>query len=203
MKKRIFAIVMSVCLLFTAFSCVASAASIEVDQTLPTTIRICPGSIIGETTKGKLDAPEVYGSVYVQGWEIREVGATDWEPYDGEPIVLPDKVAEKTYEVRYFAAPFSNDHNEYAYSNVSTVLVKHNPQGDYLYSGTDHWRVCGDCGGKHGEALHSYFEDDFAMDGTATSNTICTVCGAHRTPQWTGLAAFFSWLFTAIFSLIS
>ncbi len=202
MKKRVFAIVMSVCLLFTAFSCIASAADVEVAQTLPTAVRICPGTIIGEGTKGKLDAPAVGGYVYAQGWEIKEAGASDdtWIPYDGEPITLSGKATEATYEVRYYAAPFSSDASKYVYSNVSTVLVKHNPTGEYLYSGSYHWRVCADCGGKHGEALHSFL--DSGTGGMTGGETACTVCGAHRTPQWTGLAAFFQWLFDTIFSFI-
>lgn len=190
MKKRIISLIMSVCLLVTLFVCFASAAAVEVDQTLPTIIRLCPGEVIGQTTDDVLPPPTVYGSVYQQGWEIKVEGG-NWVPYENQPL-------DETYDgavLRYFAVPFSNDETEYAYSNECELIVKHNPTGSYIYSGTDHWRVCADCGQKDGEELHSFF------DAADPKDTVCKVCGAKRTSQWTGLAAFFDWLFATIFSL--
>lgn len=191
MKKRVFSLIMSVCILFTLFTCVAGASDVEVEQTLPTIIRLCPGTVIGESTESILPTPVVYGSVYEQGWEIKLEGG-DWVPYNGE-------VLDETYDgatIRYFATPFSNLESDYVYSNECQLICKHNPTGPYEYSGTDHWRMCADCGGKDGEDLHDFFDDP------KTDNTVCTICGAKRTSQWTGLAAFFEWLFATIFSLI-
>lgn len=184
MKKRVLSLILSVCILFTVFTCVAGAAAVEVDQTLPTIVRLCPGTVIGDSTKEVLPVPAIYGAVYSQGWEIKVEGG-DWVPYDGEPLELTDDGAK----VRYFAVTYSNDVNDYAYSNECELIVKHNPTGEYLYSGTDHWRVCADCGGKDGEDLHDFFEKP------SSTNTVCGVCGAKRTSQWTGLASFFDWLF--------
>ncbi len=194
MKKRIFAIVMSVCLLFTALSCVASAAGeFSVAQTLPNALRLCPGTVLGETDK--LVAPDVYGAVYSQGWEIKnEIG--QWVPYTGEPLEPTDCL-----EIRYYAVPFTNDHSAYAYSNEIKVIVQHNPTGEYLYSGTHHWRVCADCGGGEDvKEVHSHFDGDATSD---TGFSTCTVCGAHRTTQWTGLAGFFQWLFDVVIPAVT
>ncbi len=195
MKKRLFAIAMSVCLLFVLFSLVASAASVDVEPTLPATVKFCPGTVIGDATTEKLPEPVVYGSVYSQGWEIKKVDG-DWVPYDGTALDASYDGAQ----IRYFAAPYSNDASEYVYSNESTMIVKHNPTGKYLYSGSHHWRTCADCGGgEDDKVLHSFFDASGTQTGSATA---CTVCGAHRTPQWTGLAAFFEWLFALIGSLL-
>lgn len=190
--KKIFSLIMSVCLLFTVFACVAGATDIEVEQTLPTIIRFCPGTVIGDSTADVLPVPVVYGSVYSQGWEIKYEGTEDWVPYDGQPLDLEDDGAF----IRYFAVPYSNNKDDYAYSNECELIVKHNPTGSYLYSGTEHWRVCADCGDKDGVELHDHFEDPKA------GNTVCGVCGAKRTSQWTGLAAFFDWLLTTIIGMI-
>ena len=184
MKKRVLSLIMSVCLIFTVFACVGAASFVEVEKTLPAIVRLCPGAIIGETTESILPAPAVYGDVYQQGWEIKVEGG-EWIPYDGEPLELEDNGAV----VRYFAVTYSNNPEDYVYSNECELIVKHNPTGEYLYSGTDHWRVCADCGGKADEDLHDFFEKP-----TAT-NTVCGICGAKRTSQWTGLASFFDWLF--------
>ena len=189
--KKVISLALGVCLLLTMFLCGASAASVEVEPTLPTIIRLCPGTVIDEKIKDVLPAPVVYGSVYAQGWEIKVAGG-DWVPYEGEPLELTDDGAM----IRYYAAPYSNIETEYAYSNECELIVKHNPTGSYLYSGTDHWRVCADCGGKDGEDLHTFFDEP------KTGNTVCEICGAKRTSQWTGLASFFDWLFATIFSLI-
>ena len=189
--KKVISLIMSVCFLFTMFACVSSAASVEVEPSLPAIIRLCPGTVIGEATEDILPTPEVYGAVYSEGWEIKVEGG-DWVPYQGEPLELTDDGAK----IRYFAITFSNDINDYAYSNECDLIVKHNPTGSYLYSGTDHWRVCADCGGQSGVELHDHFEEPKA------GNTVCGVCGAKRTPQWTGLAAFFDWLLATIIGMI-
>ncbi len=195
MKKKIFSLIMSLCLIVTMFTLVAGAAvAVEVEQTLPTIVRLCPGTVIGEKTDVILPAPEVYGPVYVQGWEVKLEGG-DWVPYQGEAL-------DETYDgalIRYYAAPFSNDEGAYSYSNECEIICKHNPKGPYKYSGTDHWRECADCGGKDGEELHSFF-------GSFDTNhededTVCQVCGAKRTSQWTGLAGFLSWIFREVLSL--
>ena len=189
--KKVISLIMSICFIFTMFACVSSAASVEVDPSLPAIIRLCPGTVIGEATEDILPTPEVYGAVYSEGWEIKVEGG-DWVPYQGEPLELTDDGAK----IRYFAITFSNDIKDYAYSNECDLIVKHNPTGSYLYSGTEHWRVCADCGGQSDVELHDHFEDPKA------GNTVCGVCGAKRTSQWTGLAAFFDWLLATIIGMI-
>jgi len=194
MKKKIFSLIMSLCLIVTMFTIVAGAAAVEVELTLPTIVRLCPGTVIGEKTEAVLPAPEVYGSVYVEGWEVKREGS-DWVPYHGEAL-------DETYDgalIRYYAAPFSNNEADYAYSNECEIICKHNPKGPYKYSGTDHWRECADCGGKDGEELHDFF-DSFDTNHEDL-DTVCQVCGAKRTSQWTGLAGFLSWIFREILSL--
>jgi hypothetical protein len=193
MKKKIFSLIMSLCLIVTMFSIGASAVEVEVDQ-IPTIVRLCPGTVIGDNTDHLLPAPNVYGSVYVQGWEIKLEGG-DWVPYHGE-------VLDETYDgalIRYYAAPFSNNEADYVYSNECDLICKHNPKGPYKYSGTDHWRECADCGGKDGEELHDFF-DSFDTNHEDL-DSVCQVCGAKRTSQWTGLAGFLSWIFREILSL--
>ncbi len=182
--KKVLSLIMSVCLLFTMFACVSSATDVEVEKNLPAVVRLCPGTVIGETAEDILPTPEVYGAVYSKGWEIKVEGG-DWVPYDGEPLELSDDGAK----IRYFAITFSNDIEDYVYSNECDLIVKHNPTGSYLYSGTGHWRVCADCGGHDPEELHDFFAEPTAQ------NTVCGICGAKRTSQWTGLASFFDWLF--------
>ncbi len=194
--KKVISLIMSVCLLFTMFACVSSAASVEVEQTLPAFVRLCPGTVIGEATEEVLPVPVVYGSVFSSGWEIKVEGG-DWVPYNGEPIELSDNGAK----IRYFAITYSNDIKEYAYSNECDLFVRHNPTGPYCYSGTDHWRECADCGGRDGEELHEFF-NEFDMENDEGADTVCKVCGAKRTSQWTGLAGFFSWLLKLIVNLI-
>ncbi|MBQ5677517.1 MAG: hypothetical protein IIV47_01460 [Clostridia bacterium] len=189
--KKVISLIMSVCFIFTMFACVSSAASVEVESSLPAIIRLCPGTVIGEATEDILPTPEVYGAVYSEGWEIKVEGG-DWVPYQGEPLELTDDGAK----IRYFAITFSNDIKDYAYSNECDLIVKHNPTGSYLYSGTEHWRVCADCGGQSDVELHDHFEEPKA------GNTVCGVCGAKRTSQWTGLAAFFDWLLATIIGMI-
>lgn len=184
MKKKVLSLILSVCLLLTVFTCVASASTVEVEQTLPAVVRLCPGTVIGVDSKDVLSAPLVYGEVYQHGWEIKLVDG-DWVPYDGKTPI------DETYDgavIRYFAVTYSNNPEDYVYSNECQLTVKHNPTGSYLYSGTDHWRVCADCGGNANEELHDFFEEP------TSTNTVCGVCGAKRTSQWTGLASFFDWL---------
>ncbi len=189
MKKRILAIVLSLCVLFAMATVVSAAGSATVETDIVTTIRVCPGDYINDKTIGE---PIVAGPVFSQGWEIKLPNSAEWIPYQGQAISESDDGAL----IRYYVATYDGD---YDYSNECTVIAKHNPTGSYLYSGTDHWRVCADCGGKAGEDLHSFFESD--TGGTSGKETACTVCGAHRTSQWTGLASFFEWLFALIASL--
>ncbi|MBO5462654.1 MAG: hypothetical protein J6A49_05010 [Clostridia bacterium] len=184
MTKRVLSAILSVCLLFGVFSCFASAAAIPtIDSEIPVKVRICPGRVID------IDAPEVNGNVYAQGWEIKVVGG-DWIPYDGEPL---DRFDDGAY-IRYFAA---NSVGGYAYSNEALLIIDHNPIGDYKYSGTDHWRDCADCDGKADKGAHT----TLGADATAGDN-ICKVCGHRRTSQYTGLLAFFEWVMALIGSLL-
>ena len=194
MKKKIFSLIMSLCLIATMFTIIASAATVEVEQTLPSIVRLCPGTVIGEKTAEILPAPEAYGEIYVEGWEIKREGG-DWVPYHGE-------VLDETYDgavIRYYAAPFSNNEADYVYSNECELICKHNPKGPYKYSGTNHWRECADCGGKDGDDLHKFF-DEFDTNHE-DQDTVCKVCGAKRTSQWTGLAGFLSWIFREVLAL--
>ena len=186
MKKRVLATILTVCLLFSVMACVASAAtSVSVGEIISTK-RICPGDIIDFNF---IPRPETEGGIYAEGWEIQTVDGV-WVPYDGQPI------SEKAgvFGLRYFAA---DAQGQYAYSNVCTVTAKHNPTGGYESSGTDHWRVCADCGGEVDKEGH----DHLAGNATA-ANKVCSVCGHVRTSQWTGMLAFIEWLMALIGSLI-
>lgn len=185
MTKRVLSLIMSVCLIFGVFSCFASATAAPVlDGELPVKVRICPGKVID------IDAPEVSGNVYSQGWEIKIVGG-DWIPYDGEPLDRFDDGAS----IRYFAA---NSVGDYVYSNEALLIVDHNPIGNYKYSGTDHWRDCADCDGKAEKGAHTTLGA-----GATSKDNICQVCGHRRTSQYTGLLAFFEWVKALLASIIS
>lgn len=186
MIKKILSIVMCVCLLMglAAFS-VSAAALPTIEAEIPVVVRICPGT----TVEDKLDAPEVTGNIYSQGWEIKFVGG-DWIPYDGEAL---DKYDDGC-QLRYFAA---NAVGEYVYSNECVVTMAHNPQGSYKYSGTDHWRECADCGGQADKGGHTHL----GADATSAAN-ICQVCGHKRTSQYTGILAFWEWIMALIGSLL-
>ena len=187
MTKKIFAIVMSVCLFATAFAFSASAAvAPTVNSEIPIEYRFCPGAVIEDDVFGEI---EILGSVYTQGWEIKIVGG-DWIPYDGLPLDNYDDGAS----IRYFAA---NSVGGYAYSNEALVVVDHNPIGDYKYSGTDHWRDCADCDGQACKGGHT----TLGSDATQADN-VCKVCGQRRTSQYNGLLAFWEWLMALITSLI-
>ncbi len=185
--KKVLSLILSVCLLFSVFAYNVSAADVYVDDTLPAIVKFCPGTIIGKNTDEVLPPPQVFGSTISEGWEIK-VGDSEFIPYDGEPLELEDDGAV----IRYFAATVEGDSVSYDYSNECQLIVKHNPTGEYLYSGSYHWRVCADCGDKADEEIHS-----FLIEVTG-SGTACKVCGAHRTTQWTGLASFFDWLFNEV-----
>ena len=184
MTKKVLSVILSVCLLFGVFACFASAAAIPTIETeIPVKVRICPGAVID------VEAPEIKGNVYSEGWEIKVVGG-DWIPYDGEPL---DKNDDGAY-IRYFAA---NSVGGYAYSNESLVVVAHNPKGEYHYSGTDHWRICEDCKGESDKGGHT----TLGADATQADN-VCKICGHRRTAQYNGLLAFWEWLMALITSLI-
>lgn len=187
MKKRIFAIVMSACLLITAFTSMASAAvAPEVATEIPIEARICPGAIVEKDIFGEI---EFIGTPYSHGWEIKVVGG-DWIPYDGEPL---DKYDDGC-SLRYFAC---NSVGDYSYSNECLVKVAHNPTGPYKYNGTDHWRECADCGGQANKGAHTHLDDSY--DPAAN---ICTVCGNQRAPQYTGIKAFLNWIMALVASLL-
>ncbi len=186
MKKRVLATILTVCLLFSVLACVASAEGEISVADIISTKRICPGDVIDFNVIAR---PETEGGIYTEGWEIQTVDGV-WLPYDGEPI------SEKagTFKLRYFA---TDAQGNYAYSNECTVTAKHNPDGPYEYSGTDHWRVCKDCGG---QCEHGYHD---TLSGSATAaNKVCSVCGQVRTSQWTGVLGFWEWLIALIMSLI-
>lgn len=187
MKKKIFAIVMSVCLFVTAFATSASAAvAPEIISEIPVEYRICPGDVIEADFFGEI---EILGNAYTQGWEIKVVGG-DWIPYDGQPIDKYDDGAT----IRYFAA---NEMGDYDYSNECVISVAHNPSGSYKYDGMNHWRECDDCGGQANKEAHTHLNDSY----NPTEN-ICTVCGNQRAPQYTGIKAFLNWIMTLISSLL-
>ena len=189
MKKRVLATLLAVCLLFSAMACVAGAATGEADiiiADIVTSKRICPGDVIDFDFIAR---PETEGGIYAEGWEIKTEDGV-WMPYDGQPI----SEDAGTFSIRFFAA---DAQGHYAYSNECVVTAAHNPSGAYEYSGTDHWRICVDCGGQTDKGGHTHLGAD-----ATTSNKVCTVCGSVRTSQWTGLLAFWEWLLALIGSLI-
>ncbi len=187
MKKRVLATILTVCLLFSVMACVASAETSIVVGEIVSSKRICPGDFIDFDF---IPRPKIEGGVYAEGWEIQTEGG-EWLPYTGAPI---DESAG-TFGLRYFAADAQGN---YAYSNTCMVTAKHNPFGEYQYSGTDHWRICVDCGGQADKEGHTH------LSGSATAeDKVCSVCGHVRTSQWTGLLAFWEWIMDLISSLFS
>ena len=77
MKKRVLATVLTVCLLFGALACVASAASVTVGE-IVSSVRICPGKIIDSDV---IDEPVVKGYPKGSGWEVQKDDGL-WVPYD-------------------------------------------------------------------------------------------------------------------------
>ena len=187
MKKRVLATILAVCLIFSVMACMASASADFTVAEIISSKRICPGDVIDDNF---IEAPEVTGPVYAEGWEIKYEDG-EWYPYDGQPIAEDAGV----FTVRYFVA--NADGTSYAYSNECTVIAKHNPKGNYEASGTDHWRVCADCGGECEKGGH-----DHLAEGATAANKVCTICGHRRTSQWTGLLAFWEWIMALIGSLI-
>lgn len=186
MKKRVLATILTLCLLFSVMACVASAqANITIGEIISSK-RICPGDVIDFAF---IPRPETEGGIYAEGWEI-EISEGVWVPYDGEPI----SETAGTFKVRYFAADAQGN---YVYSNECVVTAKHNPVGGYEMSGTDHWRVCNDCGGQADKGGH-----DHLKSSSLSTEKVCTVCGHVRTSQWTGILAFMEWLMALIGSLI-
>lgn len=184
MKKRVLATVFTVCLLFGALACVASAASVTVGE-IVSSVRICPGKIIDSDV---IDEPVVKGYPKGSGWEIQKDDGL-WVPYDGQPLT-----GEGTsFNLRYFTVDYSDN---YEYSNVCVVRVAHNPIGDYQYSGTDHWRVCDDCGGQAEKEGHTHLKGE-----PTAADKVCKVCGHVRTPQYTGILSFIEW-FMAVINVI-
>ena len=190
MKKRVLATILTVCLLFSVLACVAGAADEDADIIVGDIIsskRICPGDVIDDVSIGE---PSCVGAVYTTGWEILDANG-HWVPYQDQPI--NEKEGTVIY-VRYFAADISG---EYAYSNACEVTVEHNPQGAYQYSGTDHWRICADCGGEAEKGGH-----DHLTESATAANKVCTVCGHVRTSQYTGILAFIEWLMALVGTLL-
>lgn len=186
MTKKILALVLSLCFVFSLAS-IANAASVNIDSDIAITLGVCPGEYINDET---IAAPDYSGAVFAKGWEIRVAGSEEWIPYDGSALTEEENGAS----LRYFVA--SSD-GTYAYSNECVVTVKHNPEGPYKWDGSNHWRECVDCGEIADVEYHSFFE-------TPDNNnvTICSVCGAEKTAQWRGLAAFWTWLMNLIITLI-
>ena len=185
MKKRVLATILAVCLLFSVMACVASAESIELGE-IVTNVRICPGKVIDSTV---IDEPVIKGYAKGSGWEVQTEDGF-WVPYEGDSI---DERAT-SFNLRYFAVDYSNN---YYYSNVCAVRVDHNPIGDYFYSGTDHWRVCDDCGGQAEKGGHTHLGED-----ALAANKVCSVCGHVRTSQYTGILAFIEWLMALVGTLL-
>ncbi len=178
MKKRVLATILTVCLLFSVMACVASAeASITIGEIISSK-RICPGDVIDFDFIAR---PETEGGIYAEGWEIKTADGV-WVPYDGEPV----RENAGTFSLRYFAADAQGN---YAYSNECVVTAKHNPSGAYQFSGTDHWRICADCGGQADKGGHTHLGET-----AVAGNKVCEVCGHVRTSQWTGFLAFFEWI---------
>lgn len=185
MAKKFLAVILSICVLFS-LACVASAATLSIDSDIAITLRICPG----EGLDGNIAAPSKSGPVFSEGWEIRIAGSEEWIPYEGAALDEEYNAAS----VRYFVASYGG---EYKYSNECILTVAHNPKGSYKWDGSNHWRECADCGEKADVAYHSFFTTPETND-----ITICSVCGAEKTAQYRGLAAFWSWLMALISSLL-
>lgn len=185
MTKKVLSAIICVCLMFSMFSCFASAAAIPViEDEIPAKVRVCPDTVLNVT------APTVTGNVYSEGWEIKVVGG-DWIPYDGEPLNTREHTGAS---VRYFAA---NAVGGYAYSNEAELVLAHNPIGAYKYDGMNHWRDCADCGGQASKGGHTTLGE-----GATAKDNICKVCGHVRTSQYTGILVFWEWLMSLITSLI-
>ncbi len=176
--KKVLAIALCLCTLFCVFAVPASAAKIFVDE-IVSEIRICPGKNINDS----LEAPEVSGVIYSQGWEVLSADGI-WIPYDGSPL------EEGEMYIKYFAADPANNYGE---SNVCHVIVDHNPQGGYEYDGMYHWRDCSDCGGQADKEAHTTLDH-----GYTPNEKVCQVCGQVRTSQYTGIKAFIAWLMSVI-----
>ena len=185
MKKRVLATILTVCLLFSAMACVASAANVELGE-IVRSVRICPGKVIDDNVMKK---PVVKGYPKGEGWEVQTEDGL-WVPYDGEPI--DERQAD--FNLRYFAVDYADN---YVYSNECAVRVDHNPIGDYHYSGTDHWRLCDDCDGQADKEGHTHLGNN-----PTANNKVCQVCGHVRTSQWTGILAFLEWIGALIGALI-
>lgn len=185
MKKRVLATILAVCLLFSVMACGAGAAVTDiVVNDIVSNIRICPGKIIDENV---IAEPNVEGYEKVSGWEVKLSNGT-WLPYDGKGV------QEDVVALRYFAVDYAGN---YEYSNECTVRVEHNPVGDYQYSGTDHWRVCDDCGGQADKGGHTHLGAE-----AAAKDKVCQVCGHVRTSQYNGLLSFWEWLLPTVMAIL-
>ena len=187
MRKRVLATILSVCLLFSVMACVASAESEIIVGEIISSKRICPGDVINFAF---IERPEIEcNEIKSEGWEIQRADG-NWVPYNGKPIAED----AGTFNLRYFVAdPYGN----YGYSNECVVIAKHNPAGTYQTSGTDHWRVCADCGAETEKGGHDHLGADAKAE-----NKVCTICGHVRTSQYTGLLGFWEWILALILSLI-
>lgn len=185
MTKKVLSAIICVCLMFSMFSCFASAAAIPfIEDEIPVKVRVCPDTVLDVT------APTVTGNVYSEGWEIKVIGG-DWIPYDGEPLDA------RTYDgasVRYFAA---NAVGGYAYSNEAELVLAHNPIGSYKYDDNYHWRDCSDCDGQASMEKHTTLGED-----ATSKDNICKVCGQIRSSSLSGFLVFWEWLMALITSLI-
>lgn len=183
--KKVLATMLAVCLLFSVMACVAGAATVEVGE-IVTNIRVCPGKVIDDSI---IAEPSIKGYAKNFGWEIQNSEGF-WVEYNGTVI----EESQGDFNLRYFVVDYDG---VYTYSNVCSVRVAHNPIGDYQYSGTDHWRVCGDCGGQADKGGH----DHLSADATA-ANKVCTVCGHVRTSQYTGILSFMEWFMSLINNIL-
>lgn len=190
MKKRILAVAITVCLLFTALTCVANAATGVSAGEIISEKRICPGKTLN------LEEPEVNGFAAYQGWEIQTSDGV-WVPYDGYALSESDSGKLVRYFVATAAGEYSYSETEDGEPSYCLITVKHNPTGSYKYDGMSHWRDCADCGGQADKEAHTTLGSD-ATEGDKT----CTVCGQRRTSQYTGIIAFWNWLMTLIMSFL-
>ncbi len=186
MKKRVLATILTVCLLFSVMACVASAATVEVGEIVKS-VRICPGKVIDSSV---IEEPVVKGYPKKAGWEVQNSDGS-WVQYNGAAI----GERQVDFNLRYFVVDYDGN---YEYSNECAVRVAHKPIGDYQYSGTDHWRVCDDCGGQADKGGH----DHLSADATS-QNKVCTVCGHVRTSQYTGLLGFMEWFMGLINEILA
>lgn len=186
MTKKVLSAIICVCLMFSVFACVASAAAVPaIEGDIPAKVRVCPGAVF------EIPAPDITGNVFSQGWEIKVVGG-DWIPYDGEPL----DAEEADANVRYYAA---NELGEYSYSNEALIILEHSPSGSYKYDDENHWRECADCGGQTNVGKHTTIDD---IMSEKTEENICTVCGHERSGFYNIIVILLNWIMSIVGSLL-